>query len=86
LPSAVQESGPTGSDLRGDCSATAPQDLLDVEDLKVVADAEMHQLVRRFVQVLHERQRRVPQLPLACHSTAQFEEPSPEAVRIVAAF
>ena len=53
-------------------------DLLDVQDLDTIGNAEMDGLVRRLEEVLHERQRRVPERTLAGHELAQLEQPQPE--------
>ena len=75
------------------CSGARPDDLhdahhrarqrgaLDVNDLIVVADAQINSLAERLVQRMHVRQRFLAHVDARFHQVAELEQPYAEAVR-----
>ena len=54
-------------------------DLCEIDDILAVEHAEIHDLVRRFIQVFHERNRDFVQVEaLQLHALAELEEPNPK--------
>ena len=66
--------------------AAVAGDLVDVQHLGAVEHSQVHRLVRGLEQILHERERRLAQVPLPGHELAELEGPHAEPVDAMLAF
>ena len=61
-------------------------DLREIDNVAPIEHAQIHDLMRRFIEILHERNRDFVQIePLKLHALAQLEQPNPERVLVVGA-